>query len=310
MEKVKLLHLVKDISLRYKIQKINSMKKLVSIFIAIGFASSSLLAQDSPKSVRFGVFGRGTPTWYSMPTNNNYSKGGAIFGTGFGLNMEFRISDVVSFQSGIGGDFDGGKIKYAYTGNSFGYFPSTYTGYILDKTPSFVDISGHSYGDFYAGLATNQNTLHFLISRRIHTTYVTIPLILKMKTKEISGFKYFVDFGGNIGVLAGAKADDITNDVNISTISAGSYKGLSMYKDCVPVRVGLNVGGGAEYRLAGTTSVFMSLNFVNSFISTVKATSRYNATAVDYSHNSQGTFTYAAQSLKTNGIQINVGFLF
>ena len=69
------------------------MKKLLYSLIAISFASSVLLAQDTPssKTVRFGVFVRGTPTWYGVATNNNYSKNGAIFGMGFGLNMEFRV---------------------------------------------------------------------------------------------------------------------------------------------------------------------------------------------------------------------------
>jgi hypothetical protein len=287
------------------------MKKLVYVFVAIGFVTSVLLAQDVPaaKNVRFGIFGRLAPTWYNMPTNSNYSKGGAILGAGFGLNLEFRISDVVSFQTGVGGDFDGGKIKYAYSVGNSNPASDVFTSYILDKTPALVDIKGHSPSDYLTGYATGQNTLHYLISRRIHTTYVTIPLVLKMKTKEINGFKYFVDFGGHIGVLASATADDNTNDISSTgAITAGSNKGLSIYKDCIPVRVGLNVGAGAEYRLAGTTSVYLSANFVNSFISVAKATSVYNSI---YAYPSPGnSFTYAAQSFKSNGIQINVGFLF
>lgn len=279
------------------------MKKLLYTFIAISFTSSVLLAQDDSKSVRFGVFGRGTPTWYGMTTNNNYSKGGAIFGAGFGLNLEFRITDVVAFQTGIGGDFDGGKIKYNYdiTGSN-----NYYTGYVLDKTPALVEISGKNPPDF----ASSQYTGRFLLTRQIHTTYVTIPLLLKMKTKEISGFKYFVDFGANLGVLASAKADDYTTNGSLFNPDYTTTKGLSMYKDCNPIRVGLNVGGGVEYRLAGTTSIFLSVNYVNSFISTVKSSSVYNYTGIDYSKYGSGTFNYASQSLKTNGIQINVGLLF
>ena len=301
--------------MRYKIQKINSMKKLVYVFIAVGFATCGLMAQDAAsKNVRFGIFGRATPTWYSMPTNSNYAKGGAIFGAGFGLNLEFRITDVVSFQTGVGGDFDGGKIKYTYNIGTLNPANDVYTGYLLDKTPALVEIKDHSPSDFNSGYTLGQYTAHYLTARHIHTTYVTIPLILKMKTKEISGFKYFVDFGGHVGVLASAKADDNTNDLNqvgsgLPSITANTYKGVNIYKDCIPVRVGLNVGLGAEYRLAGTTSVFLSVNFVNSFISTVKSTSVYNSTGTTVS-NGYGAFVYAAQSLKTNGIQINAGFLF
>ena len=287
------------------------MKKLLYTFIAISFTSAALLAQDDSKSVRFGVFGRATPTWYNMPTNNNYSKGGAIFGAGFGLNLEFRITNVVSFQTGVGGDFDGGKIKYANPSSTSG--PNNYsTGYILDQTPALVEIKGTSPSDYATGFATNKYTEHDLMTRQIHTTYVTIPLILKMKTKEISGFKYFVDFGANVGILASAKADDNTETVDRfgNVISLDSYKGLSMYKDCNPVRVGLNVGGGAEFRLAGTTSIFLSVNYVNSFISTVKTTSVYNTTGYTTTSSGYSAFVYAAQSFKTNGIQVNIGLLF
>lgn len=278
------------------------MKKLLYTFIAISFTSAAMLAQDDSKSVRFGVFGRGTPTWYGMTANNNYSKGGAIFGAGFGLNLEFRVTDVVSFQTGVGGDFDGGKIIYANNSN-YG------TAYVLDKTPALVEIKDKTPSDIGSGYVTNQYTGRELLTRQIHTTYVTIPVVLKMKTKEISGFKYFVDFGGNIGVLASAKADDNTTDGSIINPSYYTYKGLNIYKDCIPVRVGLNVGGGAEYRLAGTTSIFLSVNYVNSFISTVKANSVYNYTGIN-GVGSHSTFVYAAQNFKTNGIQINVGFLF
>ncbi len=121
------------------------MKKLLSTFIAFGFATTTILAQDAAvpetKGVRFGVVVRGTPSWYSMPTSNNYSKGGAVFGYGFGLNLEFKITEVVSFQTGIGGDFDGGKIKYTYNNNYA-------TAYVLDKTPELVELKGKKPSDF------------------------------------------------------------------------------------------------------------------------------------------------------------------
>ena len=275
------------------------MKKLLYTFIAISFITSSLSAQDAAdKNVRFGVFVRGTPSWYGMTSNNYYSKGGAVFGTGFGLNLEFRITDVVAFQTGIGGDFDGGKINYTYNPTLIN---PIYTNYIVDNSPALVEIKGHSPSDFFH----SQYSSHTLLTRQIHTTYVTIPLLLKMKTKEISGFKYFVNFGGHIDVLAAANATDNTTDGSTLT----TYKGLSMYKDCIPVRAGLNAGLGAEYRLAGTTSLYLSLNFVNSFLSTVKSASVYNYTGVGTT-NGYSSFNYAAQKLTANGLQINIGILF
>ncbi len=287
------------------------MKKLLFTIIAISFATTSILAQDvpDPKGVRFGVFVRGTPSWYSTPSSSYYSKGGAVFGTGFGLNLEFRITDVVAFQTGVGGDFDGGKINYTHNVGNFNSANDIYTSYILDKTPQLVEIKDKNVSDFM-GANSSQYSGHDLLTRRIHTTYVTIPLLLKMMTKEISGFKYFVNFGGTMGVLVGAKSDDYTEENVGFTQTFTNNKGLNMYKDCIPVRIGLNLGLGAEYRIAGTTSLYLSANFVNSFIPTVKAHSVYNFNNVDFSGNTNGTFIYAPQKLNPMGIQINLGVLF
>ncbi len=81
---------------------------------------------------------------------------------------------------------------------------------------------------------------------------------------------------------------------------------MNIYKDCIPIRLGLNAGLGAEYRLAGSTSLFFSANFVNSFIPTLKSTSVYNYTNID----TNGNFSYAKQSAKPMGVQINIGVMF
>ncbi len=143
---------------------------------------------------------RATPSWYNETKNNYYKSNGAVCGLGFGLNLEFKFNEVLSLQTGVGGDFDGGKTKYTYTPNSFvGYT----TAYLADQTPQPVEIKKKNYSN-----VTNAHSINYLTGRTIHTSYVTIPVVLKMMTKEISGFKYFVDFGANIGVLAGAKAND------------------------------------------------------------------------------------------------------
>ncbi|MBS1646751.1 MAG: hypothetical protein JST67_05375 [Bacteroidetes bacterium] len=261
-------------------------------------ASSSTSSTDTRK-VRVGVFVRGTPSWYSENQNNYYSKGGAVFGLGFGLNLEFKLNEVLAFKTGIGGDFDGGKINYA-----FNQAAGIYTGYLLDKTPQLIEVKGQNLNS----LASNVSTTNALKDRQIHTTYVTIPLVLKMMTKEINGFKYYVDFGANVGVLVGAKATDDVLQASVTTNALTTTKNssLNMYSDCIPVRAGLNLGIGSEYRLAGTTSVFLGVNFINSFIPTLKSNSVYNFTNVD----GAGNFTYAQQSAKSMGVQINIGVMF
>src|SRR4051812_36886281 len=65
------------------------------------------------KQFRFGIRVSAQPCW--IQSNNTSSKGnGATFGYGFGLAMEFNLSHTIHFLTGIGGDFEGGKIIYRY----------------------------------------------------------------------------------------------------------------------------------------------------------------------------------------------------
>src|SRR5687767_6329753 len=67
--------------------------------------------QEFDKKFRFGVRATPQPSW--LKSDNTGSEGdGAVFGFGFGLILEFKLSDIIRFQTGIGGDFEGGHIKY------------------------------------------------------------------------------------------------------------------------------------------------------------------------------------------------------
>jgi hypothetical protein len=75
-------------------------------------------------------------------------------------------------------------------------------------------------------------------------------------------------------------------------------------KDVNLIRLGLNAGIGAEYNLVGSTSLVVSINYLNAFTNAVvKSSKELRAT---YS-TGENKFT---QSLKANGVALNVGFLF
>jgi hypothetical protein len=226
------------------------------------------------------------------------------------LVTEFRLSKTASFVTGIGGDFEGGSIKYKYDPTNAN---SPYSvGYLTDNSGNMKELkdgvdqnSVIQAGDvFYNGIT----------ERKIKTTYVTIPLALKMMTKEMTGFKYFGQFGGELGIRVRAKAEDsfISSIGNNSYGLAGTNSNVNIGKDAsvIPLRFGLNVGAGAEYRLSGSTSLFLSVNYFRSFTNLMRKESKYMV--YDAHSDSQGALTFfrVKQGLIMNAIRINVGVMF
>jgi hypothetical protein len=133
-----------------------------------------------------------------------------------------------------------------------------------------------------------------------------------MKTPEVGGFTYFGLFGINLSIRAKVKANDIGTLVNYKDSASTSIQqkvtnsyeipDLIVTKDMNFFRAGLNVGAGAEYRIAGSTSVFVSLNFQNGFTNVLKKESENMI-----SKTKRQSFV---QNAKTNFFQINIGVLF
>jgi len=263
------------------------------------------------KKFRFGLRITPQPTWYAT-NDKNITTTGAKFGFGFGLNMEFRLSKIVALLTGVGGDFEGGK--YSYKSDPANNYSVRYW---QDNSASFIEPKKD--GD---GLdIRNANTTGYLLKERsIKTTHATIPVILKLSTNEYNGMKYYGLFGTEIGIRLKQLATDTywesykynAAGLIISTNSSPeSQSNIVLGKDgsAVPLRIGLNVGAGAEYRLGGSTSVFFSVNYFKSFTNQLKKSSNY---IIYNSTNNSGSFTYdfIKQNLIQNAVRINIGVMF
>jgi outer membrane protein with beta-barrel domain len=281
------------------------MRKFLLAASGILMITQSVIAQDSDnfdKKFRFGLRVAAQPTWLSS-TDNTTTKNGTGFGFGFGLVTEFKLSDIVHFSTGIGGDFETGKIKYKQDIPG-GYAP----GYVLNSSGEL-----RTPDDAKKNPAASDKS-YLLNSRTLHTTYVTIPITLKLLTKEVSGFRYFGVFGGDLGIRVKAKADDDVSTYNASatppfyTLTNTSVSNINVSKDAtvVPLRFGLNVGAGAEYRISGSTSLFLSVNYFRSFTNTMRKESKYVTTGTD----GNGNNIFLKQNLLANAVRINVGIMF
>lgn len=287
------------------------MKKILLIVSSTLLLANSFFAQDdADKKFRFGLRVSPTPTWLRSTDTKVVEKGGTKFGFGFGLQTEFRINSTASFVTGIGGDFLGGKQTY-----------KNGQGYVLNKDNQYVDSKDFDFTRGAAAIAASNlndgNKLYEIKSRNVKATYVTIPVLLKLMTKDISSFKYFGMFGGNIAIQTKFRATDEINELKYdlgsnSFVSNGSSTITDMKPsgDLVPINIGLNVGLGAEYNLSGSTSFFLSINYLRGFINQYQGTSDIMVDKIAENVNKASAPAKSKQSALSDGIQINIGMLF
>lgn len=286
------------------------MKKILFTFICLSLLGFSLSAQKDTnafdKKFRFGLRVTPQPSWFTSGDKNNIPNG-SIFGFGFGLNMEYRFSEIAALLTGVGGDFEGAKYKFkSDPANS--YQPS----YWMDENNELIAPNSGK---------KNNNIVYVVKERTVKTTFATIPVILKLSTREYNGMKYFGMFGGEIGIRLKAIANDtyyhidqyINDTLRVNKVSSieSTETGINIASDAslIPLRVGLNVGFGAEYRIAGSTSLFMSLNFFRSGTNLFRKESDYMYYRTDQTGNGEA-YKMLKQNLKQSAIRINIGIMF
>ncbi len=294
------------------------MKKFLLTLCPVLVFATSALSQDQEafdKRHRFGIRVSPQPTWFK--SNNTSSKGnGSYIGFGFGLAWEIKLSNIIHFQTGIGGDFEGGKISYRYD-KDFNVQE------VIDSEGNLVEAkNGITNADYDL---KNGSTRYILKERKYRSTMITIPLILKMMTNEYNGFRYFANFGGEIGIRAAVKADDsfyagwkaasTATSVEVTVVPEGELqkKDILVGKDAtlLPFRAGLNLGLGTEYRLAGSTSLVFSVNYFQSFTSLMRKESKY-LTKESNIDSSTGKYTFSPlnQSYLMRAVRINIAIMF
>lgn len=221
--------------------KSKSMKKIV-LLIAITLIAKANFAQDDFKKFRFGLKASPNISWF-QPETKDFKSEGAKINFSYGLITEFGFSPNYSFVTGLEVTTLGGSLS----------FPE-FTNYFVDD----------KRGD------TTQ--LVYLKERDYTVQYVDLPLLLKMKTKEIGYMTYFGQFGFNTSFRTKAIADDKVKAYLTGLES--ELRDIKINDDMNLFRVGLNVGAGAEYNISGNTSMFFNLNYSNGFTNALKKESK------------------------------------
>lgn len=312
------------------------MKKILFILSGLVLLNTDLSAQatstttpvETPKQeefdkkFRFGIRVTPQPTWFK--SNNDNSKGsGANFGFGFGLMFDIKLSKLINFSTGLGGDFEGGYIKYKYLVDPNNSANDFVVNVVVDKENNLVEAKDGKTSSDYELMSGN--TQYILNDRKIKSTFVTIPVLLKMMTQEYSGLKYFFNFGGEIGIRAGVKANDTyvqgyKTTVTGTTIATEAVAAADLQRENInigkdasllPFRLGMNLGFGTEYRLGGSTSLVTSINYFQSFTNLMRNDSKYLTKGADNKYSSGGwDFTPLNQGYFMRAIRINIGLMF
>jgi len=256
------------------IKKFKNMKKLAIILICFVFCLSlTSKAQDDPgfKPFSFGL--KAVPSIsFAKSEVKDFKNGSPSLNFGYGLIAEFNFAPNYGFLTGIEINDNSANIDYLPNVSNVYYFPESDTN------------------RFY------------MTSRKYSVKYLNIPLVLKLKTNEIGFLKYYGQFGVDAGFRLKARAKDEGAYRNTTTSTKND---VIVDDDVNLIRMGLNVGAGVEWNLAGSTSLVIGLNYNNGFTNFLKKESKYL-----YVDKNTGNDARLNQNALNSYVTLTVGILF
>jgi hypothetical protein len=214
----------------------------VMLLVIVG----STIAQESDmddRKVRFGLSGAPNLGWL-RPGISDLSKSGlqSRMGFGYGLMMDYKFSSSSNylFSTGVSMTTNGGGMIEAWDS---------------------LDIS----------LDNDTNYFYGTLNRTYRLQYVTIPLLLKMRTNEIGYMSYFAAVGLDLGIRTRAFAnDDYAWDQE--GLVPPDQNDINIEGDMQLFRLGINLTGGGEFNLSGNTNLYVGIGYHNHFTNAFRNT--------------------------------------
>lgn len=256
------------------------MKRIFFSCLALCLYESATAQDNETKNVRLGLKVAPSISWLK-PSDKNLETDGALIKFAYGLTTDFKLTNNIFFATGIDIAYSGGKVAYPSNDSAYAY----------------------KDGDAWPGIPSKSDSLDKIIrlsEQKYNMNYIEIPLILKMKTEEIGYLTYFGQFGINPGFLLKASSDYQGYYVS-NNGGATPTEGVDVKEDAQFMKIALNIGAGAEYNLAGNTSLVIGLSFMNGFSSILQKKSEMIRDAGNDSFN---------QDVKQKAFVLNVGVMF
>ena len=255
------------------------MKKLTIILITVVFCFPQLLKAQNAAGYKPFSFGlKAIPSLSFVKSSvKDFKNANPALNFGYGLMAEFNFAPNYGFFTGIEINDNRGNIDYDRNVSKVYYYKDGDF-----KTPPFK-----------------------IVSRAYSIKYLNIPLLLKLKTNEIGVLKYFGQFGIDAGFRLKATATD-------KDTTGLQNPDVSIDSDINLIRLALNIGLGAEYNLAGNTSIVFGLNYSNGFTNFLKKESNYLYIDKSIAPYSDGTpkNPKLTQNAYNSYVALTVGILF
>lgn len=270
------------------------MKKIGFVLVALAFVKGGF-SQDvdtKVKNFRFGLKVAPSINWLKPQDTRKFENAGSALSFNWGLITEFRMGELFSFSTGLELNHEAGKI---------GFLNPTY--YAITDDYEFIETEKNdATGDYQLSDTSKPYAAMQLNERKYSSTYVTLPIAVKMKTKEIGYMTYFGEFGLNAAFRTNTKVSDVANPLaNPSNIDVSDLSKIIYDKDMQPLRLQLLVGFGTEYNIAGSTSLVGSIHYNLGFTNVVDKNSKF---LLDDDSQRVG------QNFSAHGIRLTIGVLF
>ncbi|MCC6720760.1 MAG: outer membrane beta-barrel protein [Bacteroidia bacterium] len=232
-------------------------KKNIVLILAVIIISKYSYSQESPKKdgsskFSFGLKANSNFSWFK-PDSKNLTKGGMKLGFSYGIMGDLMFLQNYFLSTEILVSSLNGKVTYK------------------DDYPEYKK-SGDTITKKYKD-----------ISYEYTNKYIQVPISIKFKTKEIGKMKYFAQFGFAPAFLFSAKArikgnnlpwaEDDIKKIKTNEGAEDQFQFDNFEDDISFIVLPLIIGGGAELKLSGNTSLMMGLRFENGFNDIFKSNS-------------------------------------
>lgn len=210
------------------------MKKLITTCCIVGAFASATQAQ-----IKLGLKLSPQITWVT-PESKGISSGGSKINASYGLMFDYYFTENYAIATEIS--------------------VANYAGELIVKDSKITR----------GGIAATYQDVDY----NYRTQYVSIPLMLHMRTNEIGYFRYYAEFGLDLAMLVRAKADINNSSIEITEVSVNNPDKKDEYmiesNDNPPIkynddvsilRTALVIGAGIQYKIFGNTLLIAGVRY-------------------------------------------------